>query len=44
MPQEVISNEIFEYFRSQQKKIANAKKLLKDNGFIIIESKSIKQK
>ena len=42
MPQEVINNEIFEHFRSQQKEIDNAKKLLKDNGFVIIESKSIR--
>ena len=36
MPQEVINNEIFEHFRSQQKEIDNAKKLLKEDGLIFV--------
>lgn len=31
----VIHNEIFEYFRVQEKKIEEAKKLLGKNGYII---------
>tara|TARA_R100000935_G_C2692133_1_gene106920 strand:- start:295 stop:411 length:117 start_codon:yes stop_codon:yes gene_type:complete len=30
----VIHNEIFEYFRVQEKKIEEAKKLLEQNGYI----------
>jgi len=40
MSHEAISNEIFQHFRSEQKKIDNAKKLLKDNGYIVVEAKN----
>tara|TARA_R110000796_G_scaffold122787_1_gene237124 strand:+ start:422 stop:571 length:150 start_codon:yes stop_codon:yes gene_type:complete len=33
-------NQIFEHFRTQEKRINAAKKLLKDNGYIIVEAKN----
>jgi len=38
-----ISNETFEYFRSKQKKIIKAEKLLKKNGFVVYK-KPVKNK
>lgn len=33
-------NQIFEHFRTQQKQLEAAKTLLKDNGYIVVETKN----
>ena len=33
-------NEIFEHFRTKEKRLKEAKKLLKNNGHIVIEAKN----
>ena len=39
MAQGVIENEIFEHFRLEEKKVVDAKKLLKEKGYITIKKK-----
>jgi hypothetical protein len=39
-----ITNEIFEHYRSQQRKVAKAKDLLKDEGYIVYLKPTKKKK